>query len=252
MENCPLCQNTLQTKLAGEFFICNKCGLMVRKVADQVDKLYRSGWLDPLENLNLTGGTTPELSHNYSRELVRSLGFNNLDGKRILDFGGGRGEMALALEAAGAKVVIVDPYSQTQLKEKGMWAVGSLAQLANEEPFDGAVAIDVVEHLTAPWEELGQIRKLLKAGGWLYLSTPNGRGINARLNRGNWREALNPSHLLLFSPPAMEMALQKAGFSQTSRLRWRVAYSESKWIQGKDWFLRALWLDGVLRYLAYV
>ena len=251
-QNCHLCQSILLDKRGADFLTCGNCSLMVRRgVSSSIEELYQSGWQSPLENLNLTGGTTPALAHNYTRELLRTLALKDLTGKKILDFGGGRGEMALALEAAGARVITVDPYSYVQLKEKGLAAVESLAELEGGEKFDGAIGIDVIEHLTTPWEELMIIKKLLSANGWLYLSTPNGRGLNARMNQGNWREALNPSHLLLFTPMSLEKILQKAGFENFQRLRWRVDYSESKIIQAKDWLLRVVNLDGVLRYLAY-
>jgi SAM-dependent methyltransferase len=250
--SCPLCQSTVSKKIGAEFQLCSVCGLMVRSGSAEVAGLYRSGWLSPLENLNLTGGTNPALARNYTRELTRSLGINNLEGKMILDFGGGRGEMALALIDAGAKVVTVDPYSNKQLQQKGLTAVESLKQLGDGKRFDGAIAIDVIEHLTTPWDELKEIKNLLKTNGWLYLSTPNGRSLNAQVNQANWREALNPSHLLLFTPPSIEMALRKAGFEHFKRLRWNVNYSENNMVRAKDWLLRTVWLDGVLRYIASV
>jgi len=249
-QNCQLCEGTLKI-LTAKFLVCTGCGLMLRRVADDLKILYTSGWQSPLENLNLTGGTTPALGLNYSRELLRTLGKQNLNGMKILDFGGGRGELARALRALGASVVIADPYSYSQLREQGLAAVESLDQLEGSKPFDGAVTIDVVEHLTAPWEQLRMIKGLLVPGGWLYLSTPNAWSLNARINRENWREALNPSHLLLFAPPAMDRLLRKAGFEGYQRLRWRVDYSENKLVQAKDWLLRSLRLDGVLRYMAY-
>lgn len=249
---CPLCLSPLRDSKRGVFQSCSDCGLMIRMRAGEVDRLYRSGWHHPLENMNLTGGTTPSLAGNYSVELLRTLGLKNLEGKNILDFGGGRGEMTLALQAAGAKVVTVDPYSYMQLRDEGLTAVESLEQLGKGEVFDGAIAIDVIEHLTTPWDELRKIRDLLRMNGWLYLSTPNGSSLNSRLNRDNWREALNPSHLLLFTPASLEKSLQKAGFEHRQRLQWRVNYSENRLIQVKDWFLRSVGLDGVLRYLARV
>jgi SAM-dependent methyltransferase len=252
LKNCPFCKCNLHKKTSDAFLSCICCGLKIRCFTSEVEGLYRLGWLDPLENLNITGGTTQELGRNYTRELMRTLGLNNLAGKRILDFGGGRGEMAIALESAGAKVLTVDPYSHVQLKAKGIMAVESLEQVENGESFDGAVAIDVIEHLTTPWDDLISIRRLLTKSGWLYVSTPNGSGLNARINKGNWREALNPSHLLLFTPSSLERAIQKSGFKRYQRLRWRVDFSTNKLIQAKDWLLRAVWWDGVLRYLAFV
>jgi cyclopropane fatty-acyl-phospholipid synthase-like methyltransferase len=247
-----MCGGCFQNKVGLLFIACVRCGLKIRHHNDGVDRLYRSGWLAPLENLNLTGGTTPELAKNYSSELTRTLRLRNLRGLRILDFGGGRGEMARALVSDGAKVVVVDPYSHLQLRDTGLAAVESLEHLEGLERFHGAVAIDVIEHLTTPWEQLQTIRNLLAVGGWLYISTPNAGGLNARITRENWREAHNPSHLLLFTSSSMEKLLQKAGFNNYRRLRWRVNYSEKKSIRFKDWLLRSFWLDGVLRYLADV
>jgi SAM-dependent methyltransferase len=252
LKNCPLCQHPLKENFGPQFLACSECGLMVRTANVEVDDLYRSGWQTPLDNTNLTGGTTPGLAKNYTSELTRTLGLKNLAGKNILDFGGGRGEMTLALTAAGAKVVTIDPYSYTQLREHGMTAFESLEQLDNGLTFDGAVAIDVFEHLTDPWVTMEKIGRLLKVSGWLYLSTPNGESLNSRMNKGNWREAQNPSHLLLFTSSSLERTMQKAGFEHYRRLRWSVDFSENKLIQVKDWLLRAVWLDGVLRYIAYV
>jgi 2-polyprenyl-3-methyl-5-hydroxy-6-metoxy-1,4-benzoquinol methylase len=239
------------TTNSSEFLSCVNCGLMVRREPENLQNLYRDGWKDPKERLGLTGGTTPKLAQNYVSELVYTLGLRDLNAKRILDFGGGRGEMARALEAAGAEVVIVDPYSYLELREKGLSSVESLADVKQVAGFDGAVAIDVIEHLFVPWEQLQEIKALLRVDGWLFISTPNAWGLNARLNRENWRERKNPAHVLLFTPPSLEKALQKVGFFRFQRLRWRVDFSENKLIQVKDWLLRSLWLDGVLRYLAF-
>lgn len=234
-----------------QFHTCAKCGLKIRSGVHEMDHRYHSAWQTPLENLNLTGGTTARLANNYSTELIRDLGVKNLNGYRILDFGGGRGEMALSLQKFGAKVVVVDPYSCKQLKEKGLTAVPTLTDLAGGETFNGVIAIDVIEHLLTPWDELYLIRQLLGSQGFLYLSTPNGSSLNASINGSKWREALNPSHLLLFTPKSIELALKKAGFTNFQRLSWRVDYSENMLIQSKDWLLRMLKVDGVLRYLAY-
>jgi SAM-dependent methyltransferase len=249
---CPICSGVVQANIDAVFITCKNCGLFIRRISDKVEDLYRYGWLNPLDNMNFTGGTTPFLANNYTTELMRSLSVDSLKGQTILDFGGGRGEMGLALLKAGAGVVVVDPYSFMQLRKQGFNAVKSLDELVGKKNLNGAVAIDVVEHLPTPWKELNMIRKLLRSGGWLYLSTPNGQSLNARLNRGNWREARNPSHLLLFTPKSLEGMLEKAGFKGFKRLRWRVEFSENKCIQAKDWLIRLLKLDGVLRYLANV
>jgi 2-polyprenyl-3-methyl-5-hydroxy-6-metoxy-1,4-benzoquinol methylase len=42
------------------------------------------------------------------------------------------------------------------------------------ESFDGVVCVEVIEHVTQDHLLVEQIARVLKPGGWLYLTTPNG------------------------------------------------------------------------------
>ncbi len=57
-----------------------------------------------------------------------------------------------------------------------------------DRSFDGSVCIEVIEHVDQDVNFLKQIYRVLKPGGWLYLSTPNGDYIK------NEPPHFNPDH----------------------------------------------------------
>jgi SAM-dependent methyltransferase len=57
------------------------------------------------------------------------------------------------------------------------------------ESFDGVVCIEVVEHVQAVDDFITQIHRVIRPGGWLYLTTPNGDYIR------NEPPNFNPDHL---------------------------------------------------------
>lgn len=101
-------------------------------------------------------------------------------GDRVLDVGCGEGRFAAALLGAGAAVVAVD-VAQEPLRRARARVHGLDARLIDPQgawPFEDASfdvvwAGEVVEHVadTAAW--LSELRRVLRSGGALLLSTPN-------------------------------------------------------------------------------
>ena len=78
--------------------------------------------------------------------------------------------------------------------------------------FDVVLMFELIEHLTDALPFLGHSRRLLRDGGLLYLTTPNGSGISGRFMSANWSVASPPEHLQLFSPRSLRQALASTGF----------------------------------------
>lgn len=106
----------------------------------------------------------------------------NLNGSTFLDMGCGRGELSLHLEKKAKRVVCVDySASAVELSRKILTKAEVIQANVVEflprfetEPFDGILAIDIVEHLF-DWElkiEFSNIARLLKPMGYLYVDTP--------------------------------------------------------------------------------
>jgi 2-polyprenyl-3-methyl-5-hydroxy-6-metoxy-1,4-benzoquinol methylase len=252
---CGMCGGRMSPYwVRAQILRCESCSLLSRSripTAEELRELYSAGWKRPGENRSLTGGTDRRLADRFVQCLVESLGLESLQGRRILEFGAGTGAMMKALETAGAEVYGVDPFGYSLLKQEGLNAFRDLSDLPAGICFDGIFSIDVVEHLSEPWSIVQKLKDLLSLHGWIYVSTPNAAGISARLARSNWRELKKRGHIVFFRPDSLEFLLRKCGFAIYRRLCWRIDYGKGRLRGLPDSLLRALKLDGELRYLAF-
>ncbi|MGH9196410.1 MAG: class I SAM-dependent methyltransferase, partial [Acidimicrobiia bacterium] len=189
-----------------------------------------------------------ELARNYVAKLEMEPEIGSLESQRVLDFGAGTGAMSKALEERGAEVHSVDPFAYDLLESSGHNAYKELRDLPASIEFDGAVAVEVLEHVPHPDVTLGEIASVLSERGWLYLSTPNRGGLNARMFRGSWREIDKAGHLYFFDPKSIHRLLSGSGFIGRRR-SWAVDYHAG--MRGiLHRILVSSRLDGALRVIA--
>jgi 2-polyprenyl-6-hydroxyphenyl methylase / 3-demethylubiquinone-9 3-methyltransferase len=108
-----------------------------------------------------------------------------LDGKRIVDVGCGGGILSEAMARQGARVLGVDlaerslKVAQLHAMEAGIDNVAyrevAAEALAEEQPgqFDIVTCMEMVEHVPDPAAIVAACAKLVKPGGWVFLSTLN-------------------------------------------------------------------------------
>ncbi len=106
-------------------------------------------------------------------ERLRGLGVC-LEHSLILDLGAGLGGYSLALKGAGAKPVGLDLKPPTDLVAVGIPQVrGDALQLPfRSGSFDGVFCASLIEHVKDARQLLLEIRRVLRTGGWAYLSFP--------------------------------------------------------------------------------
>jgi 2-polyprenyl-6-hydroxyphenyl methylase/3-demethylubiquinone-9 3-methyltransferase len=123
----------------------------------------------------------------HSLELVAAAA---RPGARVLDVAAGQGNFTLCLAEQGYDVTWNDLRAEladyVRLKhEKGTvrYAPGNALELRFDEPFDVVLATEIVEHVAHPDEALRKLTALVKPGGQLVVSTPNGAYFRNRLPR---------------------------------------------------------------------
>ncbi|MFM2052005.1 MAG: bifunctional 2-polyprenyl-6-hydroxyphenol methylase/3-demethylubiquinol 3-O-methyltransferase UbiG [Pseudomonadota bacterium] len=108
-----------------------------------------------------------------------------LDGRRVVDVGCGGGILSEAMARKGAQVLGVDlaerslKVAQLHAMEAGIAGVTyrevAAETLAEEQPgqFDVVTCMEMVEHVPDPGSIVAACAKLVRPGGWVFLSTLN-------------------------------------------------------------------------------
>lgn len=147
-------------------------------------------------------------------------------GARVLDVGCGEGRFTAELAAAGARVVGIDVAEEPLRRARARHPELDLRLVAAEGPweledadFDVVWAGEVIEHVadTAAW--LSEVRRVLRSGGSLLLSTPaHGRLTLMRLalSRRAFASHFDPrgDHLRFYSRETLTSLIGEFGFSQ--------------------------------------
>lgn len=154
---------------------------------------------------------------------------------KVLDVGAGRGELLRAAREAGWSAVGIEPspsfaeyaarYSGAEIMRAPVEQCGFEA-----ESFDAVILAAVLEHLYNPDEVVGEIARILRPGGALFIDVPNEAGLYfilgnfyQRLRGRDWSvnvaPTFNPYHLFGFNPRALRKLLAKHGLRPRD---WRV------------------------------
>jgi 2-polyprenyl-3-methyl-5-hydroxy-6-metoxy-1,4-benzoquinol methylase len=139
-------------------------------------------------------------------------------GERVLDLGCGDGAFAAELVAAGCEVVMVDVAREALRRARARAPSAEGVLVAENAPlpfaednFDVVWAGEVLEHVADVVGLLAEVRRVLRWGGRLLVTTPwHGRVVVAT------DAHLDPraDHLRFFSARTLRAVLRDAGFSE--------------------------------------
>jgi len=183
--------------------------------AETLEALYREYFY---EKQDLS--TVPPFVIKRLTEVVNGFARYRLH-NRLLDVGFGAGAHLYAAEKLGWESYGIETSALAVEKAKraGLAHVIEADFLTvpfSNNFFDVIVMGGVVEHLPAPLPFLNQASKLLRPGGLLYITTPNGLGISARVLGMDWTVVTPPEHIQLFSPKSLSVVLGQHGFAVES------------------------------------
>lgn len=205
-----------------DFHRCTGCGIVMRRpmpTLEELDEVYTRLY----QRAQIESGTTDQESGAYAlQQYARHLGERyGATVRRVLDYGSGSGELPLLLRRHGLRCDGVESSESARdwcRENRGIELLPSLAGVSSAE-YDLVCMIEVIEHLVRPLDDLAQVMRVLHPGGSLFLTTPNRRGLRARIERGHWREAAKRFHVLLFDEESLGSLLVAGGFTRVRRVR---------------------------------
>ncbi len=187
------------------------------------DRYYAGQGADPLVDYRFEF-EHPELSvRNYEwsgiATVVAELTGDRDPAKRWLDYGCGNGCLVRYLrDQRTADAYGFDEGSIAgEAQAHGIPVVSDEGLGSLEGAFDVVTAIEVIEHTIDPVAELRRMRRLLRPGGLLFVTTGNARPYADRLT--SWRYLLPEIHVSLFEPRTLHRAFAAAGFRPELRPR---------------------------------
>lgn len=230
LPDCRICRSaallvaTVRGRYAGRTFTlarCTSCGYVF--IADPwlefeqiYDERYYAGrGADPLVNYTYELENPDRTIRMYEwrgiASVVRHLA-GSLANRRWIDFGCGNGGLVRYLrthegvDAVGYEEgAIVGRAADMGIPVSGRGALPGWSGTA-----DVVTAIEVLEHTYDPVGELQTMRKLLRPGGLLFVTTGNARAHTSHLDR--WRYVVPEIHISFFEPRTLERAMTDAGF----------------------------------------
>jgi 2-polyprenyl-3-methyl-5-hydroxy-6-metoxy-1,4-benzoquinol methylase len=147
--------------------------------------------------------------------LTAKLG--ELKGLELLDYGCGKGRLCGVASSRGMLVTGIEASATARIEAErsGIPAFGTLEDLTVSQPdarYDLITIWDVIEHLRAPWRDLSSLKKMLKPGGRLLVSTMNTRSLRARIEGSKWENYSNPTHIFFFDRQSLRSMISRSGF----------------------------------------
>lgn len=128
--------------------------------------------------------TSPGYAYAYTNRMQHTLDFVRKiakPGAKILDVAGAQGNFTLSLAELGYEVTWNDLRKEladyVKLKwEKGTinFVPGNVFELGFDANFDIVLIAEIIEHVAHPDEFLIKISQMLKPGGYIVMTTPNG------------------------------------------------------------------------------
>lgn len=199
----------------------------------------------------------PQVWNQYHNQLAVYFSFvSDEPSIDVLDVGCAQGTLALLLAEAGHRVWAMDlrheflDYAKSRYESGDIEFIqGNVLAIDLQKKFDLIFANQIIEHLVYPLEMIARLKSLLKPGGRLIITTPNGAYLKNSLPAFNdlgdpaqWEDrqftADGDGHFFAYYRHELIGLFKQAGFDAV-----QTRYFETPWISGH---MKVRYLHGVL------
>lgn len=228
LEECPLCQfsshsNHLiiddhsHSKESFALVKCDKCALIYthpRPDKDSIASYYEhDNYISHTNKSNNITNTLYKVARTFTLKWKKGLINQYSNGKTLLDYGCGTGDLLAHLQRSGWDVSGIEPNDQARAKaeEKDLSVFPEFSK-GLKESYDIITAWHVIEHVHDLKDTVRQLRKMLHKSGKLLIAVPNCASFDATHYGSFWAGYDVPRHLYHFTPDTMKILAAKTKF----------------------------------------
>ena len=232
---CPACgcevkPEPIYSKRGYQIQRCSTCGLGSTALDDDFDPgtIYSSDYFHGHQSDGYADyqGSALVLRREF-RKVVNSLRCVGRTSGRLFEIGCAYGFFLLeAREYFNVHGIEVSEEAAAHCRSQGLDVETGMVteqSLAQHRPLDVVVMLDVIEHLTCPFEVLRMVQKNLNKGGHVVISTGDWDSVLSRIMGSSWRLMTPPQHLFFFSRATITYDAIARWFSDRSVLETRQA-----------------------------
>jgi SAM-dependent methyltransferase/ribosomal protein S27E len=227
--DCPACGSSSRrpafAKFGFAFVTCAECGTLYMTPRPSPEVM--AGYYANSENYAYWAKHIFPASEASRREKIakpwldRVIGYCERHGiarGTLVEIGPGFGTFSALADGSGAfdRVLAVEPTPEmaAACRARGVNVIEKRVEEIGDElgDVDIIVSFEVIEHLFAPRLFLDQCARLLRQGGLLVLSCPNGEGFDVAM-LGAKALAVDGEHVNLFNPRSLSRLVASHGFA---------------------------------------
>lgn len=235
---CPICQSLkikfFFQKKKRRFFVCQNCCLKFIQPfpsESEVEKFYQAEyWHRKSYRGESALGYLSYLAEresfiDYFQKVLRELKrvYPRPSGK-VLDIGCSFGFFLKVAQEADWQIYGIDLSPAPVEQAKRELGVKTIYNKSIEQAkfkanfFDLVTVFQTIEHVVDPERFLKEIKRVLKPGGVVLLSTPNAAGWQAKLMGKSWFSYRHPDHFYFFNFKNLSILLKNSGFVKIRKL----------------------------------
>lgn len=214
-------------------FKCSNCGFMQCLDVHDTMQYYRD-----LEDADYETGRKERIyqSRRILKKIIKSAR-NNCSGMQLLDIGAGSGILLEAAGELGFHAEGVEPSNWLRNIARSHGCIIKADSIPHPEisgPYDIITIIDVIEHVSDPYEMIENAFSLLRPGGIIAVVTPDVRSLAARIMGWKWWH-YRIAHVGYFDKTNLKFLFDKIGIKlvSISRPSWSfsVAYIRDRLVR---------------------
>jgi 2-polyprenyl-3-methyl-5-hydroxy-6-metoxy-1,4-benzoquinol methylase len=218
---CSLCGSDraapMFEKAGHQYWRCASCSLVFARGLTNANFQESIADYEPAYRQYLNGGPVDASNLDDVIAWIESHVSLRTAAVRLLDVGAGSGKLVRRLrQLRPCAVSGIEPsgalFHTYDLGSLGIEAT-TLPEMAATQPaaYDVVTVFDVIEHVPEAAEFVRALALVTKPGGFVFLSTPDGGGLLARLLGRRWHH-YNAYHLSLYGRRAVAEAARRSGF----------------------------------------